>query len=360
MKKGFTLVELLAVIVILALIVLVVTPRVQNAINGAKESLEERSIDLYGRAALTAVNLYEVKEGVAPTSFSDIEKYIEYDGEKVECAIEKLNRDKTIFLSDCTVDGKEIDNYSYGNKTICVAVTEKLKTTGNVPQGNYTAGDEYLCEVAPGREYTFFVLSKDGDKVNLIMDSNIDLNGKPIKDYVTGTNVQWATTSYNTDGPVGAFNYLSSVTSSWTNIPNIEIDYIDVGTTASYGYGGIKTDGNETKIINKSGTVVATYTNLKARLPERSEMQSSEVGCQDSPTTPSCPLWAVNYMSQSQTNYVGRTDTNVTGYWTLSSASYLEYAAFYIHHIGYVPWYYVDNANPGVRPVITLSKNDLS
>lgn len=118
MKKGFTLIELLAVIVILALILLVATPRVQNIINESKKSLEERSIDLYGKAALTAVNLYEVKEGVPPTNFSDIEKYIEYDGERVECEIEKLNKDRTIYLSECTVAGNKIEDYSYGNNVL--------------------------------------------------------------------------------------------------------------------------------------------------------------------------------------------------------------------------------------------------
>ena len=47
MKKGFTLIELLAVIVILAIIALIATPIILGIINDAKDSANERSVELY-------------------------------------------------------------------------------------------------------------------------------------------------------------------------------------------------------------------------------------------------------------------------------------------------------------------------
>ena len=48
-KNGFTLIELIAVLVILAILALIVTPLVMNIIRKARISADKRSIDAYGR-----------------------------------------------------------------------------------------------------------------------------------------------------------------------------------------------------------------------------------------------------------------------------------------------------------------------
>ena len=62
MKKGFTLVELLAVIVILAIIALIATPIIINIINDAKEASALRSAEGYMRAVENKVVLSNLKE----------------------------------------------------------------------------------------------------------------------------------------------------------------------------------------------------------------------------------------------------------------------------------------------------------
>ena len=47
MKKGFTLIELLAVIVILAVIAIIATPIILDIISNAKDSSDDRSVELY-------------------------------------------------------------------------------------------------------------------------------------------------------------------------------------------------------------------------------------------------------------------------------------------------------------------------
>ena len=49
-KKGFTLIELIAVLVIMAIIALIVTPLVMNIIRKARAAADRRSVDAYGRS----------------------------------------------------------------------------------------------------------------------------------------------------------------------------------------------------------------------------------------------------------------------------------------------------------------------
>ena len=62
-KKGFTLIELIAVLVILAILALIVTPLVMNIIRKARVSADKRSIDAYGRSVELAITSYLMIQG---------------------------------------------------------------------------------------------------------------------------------------------------------------------------------------------------------------------------------------------------------------------------------------------------------
>ena len=53
--RGFTLIELVAVLVIMAIIALIVTPLVMNIIRKARISADKRSVDAYGRSIELAI-----------------------------------------------------------------------------------------------------------------------------------------------------------------------------------------------------------------------------------------------------------------------------------------------------------------
>ena len=78
-KKGFTLIELIGVLVIMAIIVLIVTPLVMNIIRKARIVADKRSIDAYGRSIEYAIATFLLDTGNFPTSIGDLT--IEYSGD---------------------------------------------------------------------------------------------------------------------------------------------------------------------------------------------------------------------------------------------------------------------------------------
>ena len=111
-KKGFTLIELIAVLVIMAIIALIVVPLVMNTIRKARISSDKRSIDAYGRSIELAISGYLLDTGKFPTSIEDLT--IEYSGSEVVCSTTQLNSDSSVYLTGCTVAGRIVD-YTYGS-----------------------------------------------------------------------------------------------------------------------------------------------------------------------------------------------------------------------------------------------------
>ncbi len=110
-KKGFTLIELIAVLVIMAIIALIVTPLVMNIVRSAQDSANKRSIDAYGRSAEIAVAGYLLDNGDVPTSFDQLT--VEYSGAEVSCSTKQINDNGSVYLTGCTVNGVAVD-YVYG------------------------------------------------------------------------------------------------------------------------------------------------------------------------------------------------------------------------------------------------------
>ena len=110
--KGFTLIELIAVLVIMAIIALIVTPLVMSIIRKARISADKRSVDAYGRSIELAIAGYLMDTGSFPTSIDQLT--IEYSGDEVVCSTTQLNTDSSIYLAGCTVGGRSVEGYTYG------------------------------------------------------------------------------------------------------------------------------------------------------------------------------------------------------------------------------------------------------
>lgn len=348
--KGFTLVELLAVIIILSLLALLTSTAVTKLVSDAKDDLSETQIGLIKSATEVwiADNLNKLPdEGECSyLTLKDLKEYGVIDSSVLDPKnSQEISDDLKIKLTTSTTSyGINKTNYEITENIssckkiydiICTAVTNETKTLGNIPTGNYLAGDEYICEVKPGVSYTFFILTTEGNKVNLIMNSNINKDGTLSggnlgyrvdwinrEDYILygGNSELWVGNGSNSKGPITATKAINDITSSWINIDSFNELYDDEGGH----YKDFKLEG-------------------KARLPKLSEVTAT--GC--STENNSCPNWMLNFGS------------NGGGYMLLDTPP--DQLKRYLlvgsknKGIGWdinVPAHYPG----GVRPVITVSK----
>ena len=122
-KRGFTLIELIAVLVILAILALIVTPLVMNIIRKAKISADRRSVDAYGRSVELAIATHLLDTGAFPTDLKNLN--VEYTGKVVVCNVMQMKENGGIYLSECTVGTKEVKDsstedgwYHYGTRDL--------------------------------------------------------------------------------------------------------------------------------------------------------------------------------------------------------------------------------------------------
>ena len=395
MKKGFTLIELLAVIVILAIIALIATPIILGIINDMKKKSIEISVDNYLSAVEQAIVRKNLKGEFKPTVCIvtslglECEGYneplkVDVDGECPTIGTMYFSNGKVANGTILNFDGyiKKINNLSKENVK---PVTETTKTTGFVPvieSGNIKPGSEFKIKVNSNSDWlTFFVLSNDGEYVNLIAEQNITPNGKFDKEPQYGD--EWYITSSNSydnkRGPQTAYTYLSKATSNWTNIPIIEnFSYQDERyEEGSSGYRSIITEldsytGKYKTTITQLLGDIKTYENLRVRLPYISEIKENTT-CGKSINQPpnnygDCPIWMVNYLSSdshtekyyNSSNGKVNSDGKNQGYWLLATAPGAEgILAYHVDFNGYLPTCETSNSRVGIRPVIKILKSDL-
>ena len=150
-EKGFTLIELIAVLVIMAVLALIVTPLVMNIIRKARISADKRSIDAYGRSIELAIAGYLLDTGKFPTEVSQLT--IEYSGNKVECETTQINTDSSVYLAGCTVAGRSIEGYAYGSDK---SPTYTAYIVGD--QVTYNNVDYYVIKDSDAKESTVTLL----------------------------------------------------------------------------------------------------------------------------------------------------------------------------------------------------------
>ncbi len=114
-KKAFTLIELLAVIIILAVVALIATPVVLNVVNSAKESAMQSQLSLYADS---------IKQQLTESYLSNGGKYseaIDLDDNNLDSSIEcqevHYTKDSMILLGHCTIKGSN-EIYWYTNGEI--------------------------------------------------------------------------------------------------------------------------------------------------------------------------------------------------------------------------------------------------
>lgn len=375
-NKGFTLLELLGVIIILAILVTLAFPSVINFIKSSTAKKDKIINDLIISAAESYIN--DNSDNLYITSGSN---YCVTVDELVETQyLNSISELKKYPKETRSVKVTYEDTYKYEivDSKSCFVCNLLSDSDGS---NDISIGDKYLCKVKDNMEqgfengYYFYVLSfnKNGT-TNLIMDRNIYYDetndvGKVATEENQGF-VAWYEDKNHSFGPVTAMTYLHNATKDWTNISNIIMNYEDEninsttqekGTT---GYGKIETIGTLTLITSKSGETYGTIENLKSRMPMYNEVVGPD---KCSRNEESCPLWLVNFLYYivEDKNYYETIENKsiingVYGYWLLSSFTDSENKtsnAWHVYSKGNLTKHNVDSKseNLGVRPVITVS-----
>ena len=304
-KKGFTLIELIAVLVIMAIIALIVTPLVLNIIRKARTAADKRSIDAYGRSIEIAIAGYLLDNGTFPTSIGQLT--IEYSGDEVVCSTTQLNGDSSVYLTGCTVGGRSVD-YSYGTDKTPPAPTYTAYSVGD--EVSYNNVDYYVIANSGANESTVTLMKAE------------PLTYSDVQTYSNGTGAS----TYDVND-YGGMQYHSSSNS-------YEGSYIK--TTVEAWKNAKAPAATEARLI--------TMDDLKNNLGYvLDESATSEYYIKSSST----PSWVYN------SNYY---------YWTMipytDSASYVWIVNCDggLYNSDYVSSFH----NSVVRPVITLSKSLLS
>ena len=172
-NNAFTLIELIATLVIISLITLIVIPLILNTIRKAKEQANRRSIDNYGRIVETAMAEYQSEYLKYPSSIDELP--IEYVGSVIECETRRINPDNSIYLSECKVNGKPVKNskeedgwYHYGK----LILTDKEyvdvlgKNIESALKDYYKENNKYPVN------YRLLTLPKLDKEVNCVSDIN--------------------------------------------------------------------------------------------------------------------------------------------------------------------------------------------
>ena len=397
-KKAFTLIELIAVLVILAILALIITPLVMNIIRKAKISADKRSIDAYGRSVELAIATHLLDTGAFPTDLKNLN--VEYTGKVVVCNVMQMKENGGIYLSECTVGTKEVKDsstedgwYHYGTRDLTneeyvdmygdalkKASLAYFNTNGNPVEDYRTLTIDYegkpvACEVTVNYDGTIYMTKCKVNNVDVTSDTEdgyyhygeITFRPYNIGDQVSYNNVDYyvikdtdssvtllkaepltvAEVNQYGAGHVNRYTYSSVGTAYNLNgyggmayytsetCGSPNGSYVDTGCTTDYAQSEVK------YAVDAWKTAQAPQA-LEARLITYEEL-TTDLGCINNDCTNSSNSWLYNsnysYLTMSQYN---NSSSNV---WVVNSLGWLDSGSVFI--AGFV------------RPVITISKSSI-
>ena len=326
--RGFTLIELIAVLVIMAIIALIVTPLVMNIIRKARIAADKRSVDAYGRSIELAIAGYLLDTGKFPTEVSQLT--IEYTGDTVSCETTQINTDSSVYLAGCTVKNRTVEGYVYG--------TDKSPS-----YKVYNVGDDITY-----KGMKFYVVSASGAKESSVTAlKETPLTTSEVTTYGVGHINRYTSSSqgvaYNQNGYGGMTYYSSDTCKSGT----------ETGCTSDYDDSDIKfaVDAWANDKLTQSDLATDKF-GYKARLLTYEELTTS-LGYEPAAKNVS----SINLNNENTPSWVYNSSYL---YWTMSPYQDEARRVWGINGDGSVGANSVWNDYNGVvRPVVTFSKSAL-
>ena len=329
-KKGFTLIELVAVLVIMAIIALIVTPLVMSIIRKAKIAADKRSVDAYGRSIELAIAGYLMDTGTFPTSIEQLT--IEYSGDEVVCSTTQLNGDSSVYLAGCTVGGRSVDGYTYGDEE--AAPTYTAYEVGD--EVRYNNVDYYVIADSGVNEEEVQLLKKDPltvAQVNQFGAGHVNMYA------CQSSDSSCYQTAYDNNG-YGGMAYYSSATCGYDS--NNQWQYS--GCTTDYAQSEIKYVVDAWKSAqapNATNARLITLDDLIDNLGMEEKHNSTSYWII---VTEDTPAWVMGE------NYY---------YWTMTQYQDSSSSVWGVKRGGSFGSFGVDDSTGMVRPVITLKKSVL-
>ena len=338
-SKGFTLIELIAVLVIMAIIAIIVTPLVLNVVRKAKDSANKRSVDAYGKSIDLAVAAYLMDTGGFPTSVDQLT--IEYSGKEVICGVAKLNEDSSVYLSKCSVGGVEVKDLSADDGWYHYGKMDK------VVYKTYSIGDEVTYN-----GMNFYVIA-DSDENS---DSVTILKAEPLTvdevntygaGHVNRYTIDSVGTAYNLNG-YGGMAYYTSTTCGYPTAG--DSTFVSTGCTTDYAQSEVKyaVDAWAADKFQASDLSVDA-TGYSARLISHNDLITNLGYDNKQDTTgPSSDGTTPDWVYNSNFNY-----------WIMSQFVDSTVEVWNMRNIGWVESHAVYRGFSSVRPVVTILKSAL-
>lgn len=221
-KKGFTLVELLAVIVILGVLLMIAVPAVQNVIKKTKNNATQKQAELFIDAAKKMAIIDEPTNDKVIYKLSDLDSSVDtnrFTG-MVVASKENGSYKYYIYLND-SVNKKTIGN---NNDSIFEFASEDEINKKVADGGNAFSGETPIIEVK-GKKYSYSnnnssnTLNKyypAGEEVTVAIDNNTNYKGVVIK---SGTTIRVLLTQQRT---IMSYTSIESKLTTKTTIPTLE------------------------------------------------------------------------------------------------------------------------------------------
>ena len=329
-KNAFTLIELIAVLVIMAIIALIATPLVMSIIRKAKIAADKRSVDAYGRSIELAIAGYLMDTGTFPTSISQLT--IEYSGDEVVCSTTQLNGDSSVYLAGCTVGGRSVENYTYGSDKTPPAPTYTAYQVGD--QVKYNNVDYYVIKDSDTSEESVTLLKAEPlsvAEVNQFGAGHVNMN--------VPSSASYYQTAYDSNG-YGGMAYYTSETCGYVNNT-----WVSTGCKNDYA-------SSEIKYVVDAWKTAKAPAATEARLISKDEIETER---KEYDPCGGCGAVATGDIAKYNWMY-----NNNYWYWTNTPYTDSYSGVWVVRDSGGLDDYGVGNSDYVVRPVITISKSVIS
>ena len=394
-KRGFTLVELLAVIVVLAILVLLAMPRVTSMMEKARVNSFVVEANEIAKVAQTAYNDKvfdgELDDGLTCFTVDQLidSGYLDKDKGEIRGAVvinagtttnvysylskqnyyirntsgsskvsntDVLKENGNPIYNDCTTTctangalvqcgSSEITTRPNNSNPVATVCTYLNNTYSVTPSDHTSIGTAYNCNPGDGNNYKFYVLAKSGNQVKLIMEQNLsDTVGT-----ARGMTYDNAMAFFDS----GSAGYTTK--QAWTRVINVDLPSAQEIMDAS-----LAVNPKEGFSVNFA-TQGANWWCLGSHVKDE---PSGPTYCPTS-TAQQKAAWLFSYTRDCASRgcyyeYPASGGSYPYGYWTKDLVATDNTRAWFVHRFGNLSDSAVTNTLFGVRPVVTLYKTNLN